>query len=90
VGQSFYDCNALGTHTDPSAMAACTAYALTQGGSAANCSDGWTCPVNSATAVCYGNTSGTTCTKFCWYYLGSSIGTVTSCSACDISAGTWN
>jgi hypothetical protein len=89
LGQSFYDCNPLDTWTDLSAMEACAAYAATVGGTAANCSDGWGCMANpNLIEVCYGDTSGTTCTKFCWAYAGSP-GIVTSCSDCTTTAGNW-
>jgi hypothetical protein len=108
IGQNYFDCNPLHTYSVSQATEACTAYAATQtGGSGANCSDGWTCGTggNSANgdSVCYGNTAGTTCTKFCWVVIGGEsytsptppgttppAGSVTSCTDCILSSGNWN
>lgn len=94
LGQSFYDCSPLRTYTDASAMEACTAYAPTVGGTSANCSPGWSCGsgAGEGESVCYGDTSGTTCTKFCWVVTATPAppGSVTSCSSCNLSSGTWN
>jgi hypothetical protein len=48
LGNSYYDCNNLytvtpNTFTPVTAMEACTGYAVSQGKTAANCSDGWSC-----------------------------------------------
>jgi hypothetical protein len=88
LGQNFYDCNPLNTHTDPSALEACTAYAISIGGSGANCSDGWQCQ-SAGGYVCYGNTAGTTCTEYCWGYSGKP-GWVVGCSTCTTETATWN
>ena len=92
VGQSFYDCDAPGTYTEASALEACAAYAATVvGGTAANCSGGWTCTqVPSALEVCYAKTGGAICENYCWAYAGTIAGTVVSCSTCVVATATWN
>lgn len=90
VGQSYYDCNPPDTHTLMTAMEACAAYAVTVGGTAADCFDGWGCSAEpSLDQVCYANATGATCMMYCWAYVGAP-GSVTTCSACNTSAGTWN
>jgi hypothetical protein len=92
VGQSFYDCNPTKTYTPVTAMEACTAYALSVGGTAANCSDGWSCstPPKPPYQVCYGDTAGTTCQTYCWGYTGSQGGVLYTCACPVASAGSWN
>jgi hypothetical protein len=90
VGQNFFDFSPLNTYTSITATEACTAYAASVGGTAANCSSEWVCPIGPANnSVCYGNTAGTTCTAYCWEYQGTP-GMVESCSACATSVGTWH
>jgi len=90
-GQSFYDCNALGTFTSASAVAACAAYALTMGGSSANCLDIWQCSFSGPTYVCYGDPSGASCDGPCWDYTGGQAGgTEGACSCPFSSTAMWN
>jgi hypothetical protein len=89
-GQSFNNCTALGTYNSGLAIAACTAYAISVGQSAAECSDGWTCPGDEVADVCFSNAAGTVCVTYCWGYAGSETGTVYTCTCPDESAGqTW-
>jgi hypothetical protein len=87
VGQSYYDCNPLGTYSSVTAIEACTAYANSVGGSAANCSDGWTCTGDTIADVCYGNTAGTVCSTYCWGYAGAEASFVYTCACPDAKAG---
>ena len=87
VGNSFYDCNNLSTFSSVTAIEACTAYALSVGGTAADCSDGWTCsdPTTPST-VCY----GADCSTYCWgYTAGKDAGEVENCSCPIGKVGTW-
>jgi hypothetical protein len=96
VGQSFYDCNPVGTHTLASAVEACLAYAKTVNGNAnANdCVGGWGCPAGSTStvAVCYSAQGGmVNCTNYCWTYMGNTTGDVQGCNApCNQSMAPWN
>jgi hypothetical protein len=93
VGQSFYDCNPVGTITLTSAIEACMAYALTVGGNANDCVGGWYCYMQaSPTAVCYSSTANmNNCTSYCWVYTGSVSGGVQGCTqACNQSIAPWN
>jgi hypothetical protein len=96
-GLSYYDCDNLyttnpNTFTPITAMEACTAYAISQGQTAANCSDGWYCgPTESDTGdttVCYCSTESC-CTQtpcpthnpvstctYCWGYSSPTDGGV--------------
>jgi hypothetical protein len=90
-GQNFYDCNALDTFTAPSAIEACTAYAVTKGGSAANCQDVWECGGIPPTFVCYADPNLHTCYGPCWAHVGSVAGGVEgSCSCPFTKTGSWN
>jgi hypothetical protein len=90
TGQSFYDCNPTSTFSAVTAIEACTAYALSVGGTAANCSDGWSCSTNQPNQVCYGDTAGTTCQTFCWGYDRSQAGVLYTCACPLASAGSWD
>jgi hypothetical protein len=93
VGQSFYDCNPLGTHTLAAAIEACMAYAMTVGGKANDCVGGWYCGAGTSTvAVCYSSTASmSNCTNYCWTYIGTTTGDVQACQApCGQSMATWN
>jgi hypothetical protein len=95
VGQSFYDCNPVQTHTLTSAIEACLAYAQTVGGNANDCVGGWGCPPGSTSvvAVCYAAQGGTVnCDNYCWTYVGPTSGDVQSCNDpnCSHSLATWN
>jgi hypothetical protein len=94
VGQSFYDCNPVGTHALASAIEACLAYAMTVGGNANDCIGGWGCPQGNMSnqAVCYSSQGGmVVCSNYCWTYLGPTIGDVQACQgACSNSLATWN
>jgi hypothetical protein len=77
VGQSFYDCNALDTFTEPSALEACNAYAATQAAmSGYGCTNVWSCTGHSPFFVCYGNETTGDCPGPCWSYSGTYIGDV--------------
>jgi hypothetical protein len=91
VGNTFYDCNAPKTFDTVSAMEACTAWAQANGGTAANCSDGWKCNNQGPSMVCYGNTSGKSCQDYCWGYSGSQAGALYACSCPNQALSqTWN
>jgi hypothetical protein len=66
VGQNFYDCNPLGTNTDAEATEACVAYALSVGGKASDCTDGWNCQ-GQPYQVCF-NTYHSGVPEYCWAY----------------------
>jgi len=90
-GQNFYDCNPASTFNSVTALEACTAYAISIGKTAAYCSDGWECSSSPPTFVCFGNTSGTTCTAPCWGYSGSQAGEVATTCACPFTkAVSWD
>jgi hypothetical protein len=94
VGESFYDCNPMGTYTLATAIEACVAYAETVGGNANDCVGGWTCPPGNTAnqAVCYSALGGmTACSNYCWVYLGGASGDVQECNAptCDQSLASW-
>jgi hypothetical protein len=92
VGQSYFDCNALGIHNSSQALEACTAYALTQGKTANACTDLWNCSAyggGTINFVCFSASPGT-CTNFCWQYAGPEQGWVTSCANCTGQSGVWN
>jgi hypothetical protein len=90
TGQSYYDCNPSKTYTAVTATEACTAYAVSVGGTAANCSDGWNCNAGDPNQVCYGNTAGTNCQNYCWGYTGSQAGVLYTCACPYASAGSWD
>lgn len=94
VGQSFYDCNPMGTHTLATAIEACVAYAQTVGGNANDCVGGWDCPQGnpSNVAVCYSAQGGmVVCSNYCWTYIGATTGDVQGCNdPCSQSLGPWN
>jgi hypothetical protein len=95
VGQSFYDCNADGTYTEVTATEACTAFALSAGGTAADCSGGWTCKGSATTTVCYSTDTGNTCADYCWLYEGTApdggvgAGLVSDCSCPGAIVASW-
>jgi len=92
VGQTYYDCNPVSTFTLVTATEACTAFAPTVGGTAANCSSGWTCPGDKSSYVCYGTGSGANlaCVDYCWAFATGEAGAVFTCSCPDTSVGsTW-
>ncbi len=93
VGQSFYDCNPVGTHTLAAAIEACMAYAMTVGGNSKDCVGGWDCGGGTSTvAVCYSSAGNMiTCTNYCWTYIGTTTGDVQACNApCGQSMASWN
>jgi hypothetical protein len=92
LGNSYYDCNNVytvspNTFTPVTAMEACTAYAVSQGKAAPNCSDGWSCAGQKLsgggtdeepdTTVCYcsNTTNATDCANTCTYCWGYSANT---------------
>jgi hypothetical protein len=91
LGQSFYDCNPLGTFSSVTALEACQAYAASIGGAASNCSDGWECNNVPPAVVCY--VVGSTNCSYCWgYTAGTDAGWLESCTCPEASSklGTWN
>jgi hypothetical protein len=97
LGQPFYDCIALGTHTQAQAREACSVFTADAGackGSSACCDDplGLCITVQSTDAVC-GSASGQC---HCWSYVGDDSGTVQTpdagCAEICPSAGdpAWN
>jgi hypothetical protein len=87
VGDKFYDCNMLGTYTDPSAIEACQAYARGMGGDPTQCSDGWSCNGVDTQSVCYAPSGNGT---DCWNYSGMNAGQVTDFSCPAGKLGDWN
>jgi hypothetical protein len=94
VGQSFFDCNKLGTYNQTQAQAACEAFA-----GAGQCKKGTACCGGlSALGACLGTTDSSECGTSggncrCWQYSGTSEGTVqTTCSASCGASGDpgWN
>jgi hypothetical protein len=92
VGETYYDCNPVSTFTLVTATEACTAFAPTVLGTAANCSSGWTCPGDKNSYVCYGTGSGASlaCVDYCWAFATGEAGEVFTCSCPHTSVGsTW-
>jgi hypothetical protein len=90
VGQNFNNCTAFGTYNAALGLAACTAYAISMGMSAAECSDGWTCPGDTDADVCFSDPTGMTCISYCWGYAGTEKGFIYSCACPDAKTGqTW-
>lgn len=94
TGQSYYDCSPLDTYSAAEAQLACVAYALSVGGQASSCSDGWECSGHGQVdETCYApGDMSSTCTT-CWVYVsGSYQGWVTNCTCPDSGSkiGTWN
>jgi hypothetical protein len=84
-GHPFYDCNPPSATSSQAALAACNAYAASFGGSASDCSDGWSCP--NTDQVCYAPSSG--CAK-CWNYTGPMTGAASDCNCPPTQLGTWD
>src|ERR1019366_3861542 len=95
VGQNYYDCNNLytpspNTFTPIAATEACTAWAISQGKTAAACSDGWKCSGGSPT-VCYSTDGGNTCATYCWGYTSAKdAGWVETCSCPEAEATSYD
>ncbi len=93
VGQSYFDCNPAKTYTESSAIAACTAYALSVGSTAASCKGPLYCSGSMAPTICFSTTSGQ-CSNYCWQYAGTysnqGPGTVWDCACPAHMIGTWN
>jgi hypothetical protein len=83
-GQSFYDCNALGTDTEDEAMEACAAYAASIGGKVSDCSGNWVCSGQPSQA-CYTGSAGT---QYCWGYEGAMNVYPNYCPSSAV--GTWD
>jgi hypothetical protein len=90
VGQNYFDCNPFNTYNVNQALAACTAYAISIGGTGANCMDGYSCGSVAPFYVCHQNNAGTMCTGFCWGYNGAIAGQVGTCGCPFTNAGTWH
>jgi hypothetical protein len=88
VGQTYYDCNPVSTFGVVEATEACTAWAISAGGTAADCADGYSCNNKAPYQVCFTNASG--CQDYCWGYSGSQGGVVYTCSCPNATAGSWN
>ena len=85
VGDTFYNCNAVGAPTQSAALAACAAYT----GDPSACSGSWTCNGVSTVSVCYQLSDGG-CGDYCWNYSGADNGVVTDCSCPGTKVGPWN
>jgi hypothetical protein len=91
VGQSFFDCAALGTHNQTQAMEACKAY--TGDASGAQCM-AFACQGGGQNGVVCNQTSPLACV--CWNYTGTNIGhfhnsgVVGQCFCPSAAEGTWN
>ena len=101
VGQSFYDCNAQGSHNQAQAQAACTAYTGNAGActpSTVSCCSGLKignlCLGTTTTGSSVCGSTGGNCN--CWQYSGPNAGKVESeGSSCNASCGgngdpSWN
>jgi hypothetical protein len=95
VGQTFFDCAPTATYTHAQALAACTAYAISQGGSASNCES--TGCGGGDLIVCSDNpVGGKSLPCNCWGYAGACQGNVATPSdnfcGCGDGSGwtTWN
>jgi hypothetical protein len=92
VGQSFYDCNAPGTHDQSQAQAACTAYT----GSASACRPSTMCCSGNIIVACLGITAKSVCGSangqcYCWQYEGTNPGRVQAEGTfCTASCGSGN
>jgi hypothetical protein len=93
VGQSYFDCNATGTYSEATAIAACTAYAVSVGASAASCIGPLTCKGSSVPTICF-SSGGGACANYCWQYTGlyedGGPGTVWDCACPAHMVGGWN
>lgn len=89
VGDSFYDCNPVGTYSVGEARAACEAFT----GSSGQCSGSSLCCALNLVGLCVGTTSESICgsvqgTCFCWQYSGNAPGTVQTVNGkCTASCG---
>jgi hypothetical protein len=89
TGQSWFDCNPLGTYTMTQAMSACVAKFGTSGG----CQSGWTCGTG-ATKVSQPTVCDMACTT-CWAYGTATgmypvtVGTLTNCTCPGTQIGSW-
>ena len=100
VGQTFYNCNPVPTHTEVEAIDACVAYETSVGISAtmaaAGCSGGWSCdsgsPPFADLDVCYVTGSGASQTfgAYCWEYQGSHLGQAVDSSCPKTVQGPFN
>ena len=92
VGQTFYDCNELNVHSEPSATEACTAYVITEGGEASDCVSGNSCsqtPDN--LSVCWSTNGGSTVLgSYCWEYAGTNAGKVVNTSCPESVVASWD
>lgn len=88
LGQSFYDCNPLGTFTVGEAIEAGTAYEVSVGGSGVNVSTGWSCGSQITNLVCATDSSGNP--TYCWDYSGAQAGQVFAANNCNTPAASWN
>jgi hypothetical protein len=85
VGQTWDDCNPLGTISISAAFAACGAYAVSVGEPASICISGQACPQTpNSQAVCDGEYA-----RYCWYYDGMFIGDVASGGCPAVVYATW-
>ncbi len=89
VGQSFYDCNPVGTFSYVTAHEACAAY--TGDPTPANCKTfGCQGEPSSWAVVCSNEVGGNASACVCWEYVGGQIGKFdTSCECPSVSDGTW-
>lgn len=88
IGENFYDCNSVGTHSAAQAQEACAAAGAT------GCVGSSKCCLLSALGACIGTTSYSVCGTvgkncYCWQYAGTAPGTVQTMSSsnCGASCG---
>jgi hypothetical protein len=87
AGETYYDCNPLGTYGVAAAMAACTAFA---NGDASRCSGGWDChSTMDDKQVCYVDASGN-CQTYCWTYSGTTAGMLSDCTCPATLLASWD
>jgi hypothetical protein len=90
VGDTYWDCSALGTYNETSALAACTAFTS----NASECVV-FDCLISGQVSIC---SAGSASTCICWEYQGSNQGRVynaespgeLSCSCPTAASPTWN
>jgi hypothetical protein len=90
VGQTYADCNPLGTYNVSAAIEAADAYAATVGRPSSSVSDGWSCPaLPGLDLVGVDNGSGSA-VGYLWLFSGAEQGWVVSASNCASKVATWN
>jgi hypothetical protein len=90
LGQTYDDCNSLGTYSWVTAMEAGVAYAASVGLPTADVSDGWTCAQDPGIEAVGISTDGMTAIDYLWVYFGNEKGWVIPASNCTLRVGNWN